>query len=232
MQELIKSEGNTEKMSSKHIAERTKKEHSHVIRDIGNMIDELKKDEPNLDDSDYQTIRDNRGYVSEIFLNERLSLCLAAGYSVKLRMAIIDDWAEMKSKTIKPKELSRLEILQIAIEAEQRNIELTKQIEEQKPKVEFYDDIANTTDSFDMKEVSAMLKLGYGRNKLFQKLRDIKILMPDNMPYRKFIDNGHFIVVETKWNNPKTQYVNATFQTRVTQKGLELLNKTLPKKLK
>ena len=139
---------------------------------------------------------------------------------------------ECEKQLLKPKELSRIEILQIALEAEKKNIELQKQIEEQKPKVEFYDDIANTTDSFDMKEVSAMLKLEYGRNKLFQKLRDIKILMSDNLPYRKFIDNGCFIVVESKWNNAKTLDVNAVFQTRVTQKGIEMLNKTLPKKLK
>lgn len=35
-------------MSSKRIAEKTGKEHKHVIRDIRVMIDELKKDGPNL----------------------------------------------------------------------------------------------------------------------------------------------------------------------------------------
>jgi phage regulator Rha-like protein len=85
-------------MSSKRIAEKTGKQHAHVLRDIRSMLDELSKiDNPNLDDTKYQIVADERGYTSEIKLNERLSLCLAAGYSVVLRMAIIDDWAQMKA---------------------------------------------------------------------------------------------------------------------------------------
>ncbi len=98
---------------------------------------------------------------------------------------------------------------------------------EQKPKVEFYDQVADTTRSFDMREVSAMLKLPYGRNKLFAELRTLGILMNDNLPYRNHIDNGNFIVVETNWLNPKTQNYIAEKQTRVTQKGLNYLQKKL-----
>ena len=227
MNELIKISEHNGKMSSKHIAERTCKDHSNVLRDIRNMLEELNIQDSNLNPTEYMVVLGANKMTSEILLNERLSICLAAGYSIKLRMAIIDDWAKMKAELSKPKELSRLEILQIAMEAEKENIELKKQIEEQKPKVEFYDQVATTTNSFDMKEVSAILKLGYGRNKLFQKLRDLSILMSDNLPYRKYIENGDFIVVEAKWNNNDTMQVHATFQTRVTQKGLEMLAKKL-----
>lgn len=102
---------------------------------------------------------------------------------------------------------------------------LVQIIEEQKPKVEFYDQVAETTTSFDMKEVSAMLKLSYGRNTLFRKLREANVLMEDNLPYRSHINNGYFIVVETKWMNPKTDQATATFQTRITQRGLDWLQK-------
>ena len=87
-------------MSSKRIAERTEKQHPHVLRDIRQMLKDL--DDPNLDDSDFQIVSDGRGYASEILLNERLSLCLGSGYSVKLRMAIIDDWAKMKAEATHP----------------------------------------------------------------------------------------------------------------------------------
>lgn len=102
---------------------------------------------------------------------------------------------------------------------------LIEKIEEQAPKVEFYDQIADTTTSFDMQEVSAMLKLSYGRNVLFRKLRDAKILMRDNLPYRNLLDEGKFIVVESRWMNPKTEQATATTQTRITQKGLDWLQK-------
>lgn len=74
-------------------------------------------------------------------------------------------------------------------------------------------------------EVSAMLKLGYGRNTLFSKLRNAKILMKDNLPYVEHINSGRFLIVETKWLNPKTQISTVTLQTRCTQKGLEWLQK-------
>lgn len=106
---------------------------------------------------------------------------------------------------------------------------LVQIIEEQKPKVEFYDQVAETTTSFDMKEVSAMLKLSYGRNTLFRKLREANVLMEDNLPYRSHINNGYFIVVETKWMNHKTDQVTATFQTRITQRGLDWLQRNQEK---
>ena len=49
--------------------------------------------------------------------------------------------------------------------------------------------------------------------------------MEDNLPYRSHINNGYFIVVETKWMNHKTDQVTATFQTRITQRGLDWLQK-------
>lgn len=45
----------------------------------------------------------------------------------------------------------------------------------------------------DMREVSAKLNIkGFGRNKLFQLLRDKGVLDSNNVPYRKYVDNGYF----------------------------------------
>lgn len=106
---------------------------------------------------------------------------------------------------------------------------LIEKIQEQAPKVEFYNQVADTTTSFDMQEVAAMLKLNYGRNILFRKLREASVLMEDNLPYRSHINNGYLLVVETKWMNPKTDQATATFQTRITQKGLDWLQKNQEK---
>lgn len=130
-----------------------------------------------------------------------------------------------KLESAKPKELSRKEILLLALESEERAIAAETKLLEAKPKIEFYDQVANTTSSFDMKEVSAMLKLSYGRNILFKKLREAKVLMNNNLPYRVLIDEGKFIVVETKWIGQPT----ATTQTRITQKGLDWLQKNKEK---
>ena len=97
------------------------------------------------------------------------------------------------------------------------------------PKVEFYDEVASTSSTFDFQEASAMLKLKFGRNILFKKLREANVLMDDNLPFRKHIDSQYFIVIETKWVNHKTNTVTATKQTRLTQKGLDWLQKNKPK---
>jgi len=134
-----------------------------------------------------------------------------------------------KIESAKPKELSRKEILLLALESEERAIVAETKLLEAKPKIEFYDQVADTTTSFDMQEVAGMLKLSYGRNILFKKLRAEKVLMNDNLPYRNLLDDGKFIVVETKWMNPKTEQATATTQTRITQKGLDWLQKNKEK---
>lgn len=84
------------KMSSKHIADRTGKTHGNVLRDIRSMLQQL--DDSNLNHSDYQEVIDQRGYASEILLSEKLCLLLATGYSVPLRMMLIEDWENLKKQ--------------------------------------------------------------------------------------------------------------------------------------
>jgi phage regulator Rha-like protein len=124
--DLVKLEKGT-MLSSKRIAQKTGKEHSHVLRDIRSMILELKKQNPNMDSLDYQVVTNqNTGLTSEILLNERLSLCLASGYSIQLRLMIIDDWTEMKAK-LTPKTYK--EALLALIQKEEEKEQLLLQVD-------------------------------------------------------------------------------------------------------
>ena len=120
MKDLIQNSEKT--MSSKRIAEKTGKLHSHVLRDIRNMVDEL--DNPNVDHLNYREIKDSRGYTAEVLLNERLSLCLASGYSIKLRMMIIDDWASMKTQAQLPQDpIILMRLQQIEFDSRLKQVE-------------------------------------------------------------------------------------------------------------
>lgn len=99
----------------------------------------------------------------------------------------------------------------------------TKQIETMKPKVEFYDQVTQSEDLLDIKQVASILDLGFGRNKLFAKLRDLKVLDQYNMPYQKYIDAKYFKVVETKKGN--SENVKVFPKTCVYQKGLNFIRK-------
>lgn len=102
-------------------------------------------------------------------------------------------------------------------------------IAEMKPKVEFYDKVTGSSDTCDMKEVAKVLNYkNVGRNKLFEILRDEKILDNHNQPYQKYIDAGYFRVIETKFED-KDGDTHINLKTVVFQKGVNFIKKTVDK---
>ena len=65
---------------------------------------------------------------------------------------------------------------------------------EQKPKVEFFEAVTNSKSAIDMGQVAKVLDKDIGRNKLFEILRNKKILQKDNIPFQTYIDRGYFRV--------------------------------------
>lgn len=103
---------------------------------------------------------------------------------------------------------------------------LGKTIEMQKPKVEFFDQVACSKDAIEMSEVAKTLNIrGVGRNKLFEILRDKKILMDNNIPYQKYCDRGYFRVIEQKYN--RNGEVRISLKTLVYQRGLDYIRKVV-----
>lgn len=96
-----------------------------------------------------------------------------------------------------------------------------KKIEEQKPLVDFANQVSDTTDLIDMKTMAKLLKdkdINIGRNRLFEFLRIRGILMRDNQPYQQYIDSGYFKVNEYTYTNSFGQ-TKTNRQTFVTGKG-------------
>jgi len=110
---------------------------------------------------------------------------------------------------------------------------LQKQLEEQKPKLEFYEQVINTRGNFTMLQVAKVLKLK-GRNKLFAFLRNELILMSKgerhNIPRQQFIDAGYFLVV-MKSMFIKNEIMNIPV-TLVTPRGIKYILKRWNKKNK
>ncbi|CDH33351.1 Rha family transcriptional regulator [Xenorhabdus bovienii] len=140
-------------MSSREIALLVGKQLKHVHRDIRAMVPALyavdsgenvksykwdtNKEEMNrfLDYHKIQEVKpvfDDRGYVYEFLLDRRHTEILITGYDVKRRAAVIDRWFALESGEAIPlvqqqsatlPQLSTLEILQIAMKAEQGRLE-------------------------------------------------------------------------------------------------------------
>lgn len=73
------------------------------------------------------------------------------------------------------------------------------------------------------------LNRNIGRNNLFEFLRNKKILQSDNIPYQKYIDQGYFRVIESKYTIP-TGETKISLKTLVLQKGVAYINKLLKEK--
>ena len=107
-------------MSSLEISELTGKRHDHVIRDIRAMLDAL-KDAPDL--GHVREDKDARGYTAMFHLDRELTDTLLTGYSVPMRRKVVARWHELEAKVAKPAALSRMDILQLAMESEQARIQ-------------------------------------------------------------------------------------------------------------
>mgnify|MGYP003313648439 CR=1 FL=1 len=95
------------------------------------------------------------------------------------------------------------------------------------PKAEFFDSVTDSKTAIPIGDVAKILDMKVGRNKLFEFLRDEKILMPDNRPYQKYIDAGYFRVVEQKYEVNGEIRIN--IKTLVFQKGIDFIRKRLNK---
>lgn len=103
-----------------------------------------------------------------------------------------------------------------------------KQIEEMKPKADFFDAVADSKTAISMNEVAKVLNIkGYGRNNLFEFLRENKVLDCRNVPYQRYVDNGWFRVIEQHYQKNGEPVV--TTKTLVYQKGVDGIRKMIEK---
>lgn len=89
--------------------------------------------------------RDSRGFVAEIGLDYNHSMTLISGYEVKLRKAIIDHWQSLEQKVgagsavLNPANFTRLQLIELAMQAEQERLLLEHKVEELEPKAKALD---------------------------------------------------------------------------------------------
>ena len=94
-----------------------------------------------------------------------------------------------------------------------------------KPKADFYDAVADSKTAIPMDQVAKVLDIkGIGRNRLFEILRNQRILMSNNVPYQTYVDRGYFRVVEQRYTKPNGE-THISIRTLVYQKGVDYIRK-------
>lgn len=122
------------------------------------------------------------------------------------------------------------QVLYALLEYEKQYVKpLELENEAMKPKAEFYDIVADSSDTFTMNEVAKNVNIkGLGRNKMFAFLRYHKILMLNNDPYQRYVDAGYFRSIQSTWID-KSNGRHIYFKTVIFQKGIEFIAKIASK---
>jgi hypothetical protein len=125
-----------------------------------------------------------------------------------------------------PSQLTRSEILLIALNAEEERLALEAANKQLRPKADAYDCFIDSTGSYSMGTVAKML--GIGQNTLFRELRNRGILITKgdmrNTPYQRYAT--YFEVKAGDYTRSNgTQVVTHT--TRVRPRGIDFIRRTL-----
>lgn len=161
-------------------------------RQFGNWITERIEKYEFVEGEDFLTNllksggRPSKEYLIKIDMAKELAMIENNSKGREIRRYFIQCEKKLKELvSTPPPELTTIQILEMALEAE-------KKLLEQAPKIEVYEKFIEAKNAISMGDFAKTL--GTGRNKLFKKLRKMGILKSDNIPYQRFIDSGYFDV--------------------------------------
>lgn len=117
-----------------------------------------------------------------------------------------------------------VEALEALVESVKVNQVLEEKAQLNAPKVALYDTAMSAKNNMTMMHVAKTL--GIGRNKLFDFLREQKVLMKNNIPYETYVSRGYFDVRQYTITHFTTGLENKT-QTMVTPKGMAWIHTLL-----
>lgn len=216
--------------TSRIIANIFGKNHKDVLKDIRNLSCSEEFRERNFAPSSFITFQ-NKTLPMYILTKDGFTF-LAMGYNGKsagiFKEKFIFAFNEMEKqiRDFNPENLSKLDILKMAIESEQKREALEKENKILKPKAEFHDLVTRSDDLINMGQVSKVLQLPYGRNTLYKTLRETGVFFKNkNEPKQQYVDRGYFKMKEIPIETNHGVIIN--LQTLVTQKGLTWLSDKL-----
>lgn len=203
---------------SREVAEMVGKTHAHLLRDVDSYARILTESNFGLSDFFIETTyQDSTGRTLKRYDITRKGCDMVANKmigekGVLFTAAYVTKFEEMERNQQMPRQLTRLELIELAreselarIEAEKKNAELEYQLRLQEPKVIFADAITTSPNSILIRELAVILKqngIEIGEKRLFEWLRNngylIKRLGTDrNTPTQKSMELGLFEIKET-----------------------------------
>ena len=233
---VIQNSNGNDVTTSLIVAQVFGKEHKNVVRDIENLscsesFNRLNferityKDSRNREQTAYEMTKDGfsflvmgytgakAGEFKERFISE---------FNKREMMLKDDDYILMRSQQILQKRVEAAEQRVKALEAD--NQQKDAKIAKLQPKADFADAAFQAEGKVDIGMAAKILKLGFGRNTLFQKLRQVGVFFSNrNEPKQRFVNAGYFEMKE-KFIERNSHPGFVVTKILVTQKGLAYIN--------
>lgn len=213
-------------MTSREIADLTGKRHDNVMRDIREMLTALHGEGGVLRFEDTPTNPQNGQTYAVFLLPKRETLILVSGYSVELRSRIIDRWQELEAKAANPGlNLSRMDILKMAMDSESGRIVAEAKLALAAPMVQGFERIAKSDGSLCLTDAAKTLQI--------QPRKFFQLLLENQWVYRRPTGAG-FLAYQPRIQSGCLEHKVTTgeksdgsewtsTQVRVTAKGLTKL---------
>ncbi|AYB69465.1 Rha-like transcriptional regulator [Corynebacterium phage Juicebox] len=149
---------------------------------------------------------------------------------IEFKKALIRAFTEMEKRLAVPvidgASITRMELIQIAMNAETERLQLEAKNKELEPKAEAYDSFLDATGKYSVGNVGKML--GIGQNKLFRELRNRGVFIAAgskrNTPYQKYMH--HFEVIPREFEK-RNGDLGCSYTTYVQPSGIDFIRKKL-----
>ncbi|TON69712.1 DNA-binding protein [Vibrio parahaemolyticus] len=210
-------------MSSREIAELTKRDHKNVLRVIRSLID------GQVLVAQIEPLKfEYRGQLFDYFeLGKRDSLVVVARLSPEFTAAVVDRWQELEKKSQVSVPATFAEALQLAANQAKELEAKNQQLAIAAPKAEFADAVAGADKGVLLGQFAKTV--GLGPIAIFRILRELKIFMSRgssyNLPYQEFVERGYFTVKQGTYETNSETRISHT--AMVTGKGEIWLRKKL-----
>ena len=150
--------------------------------------------------------------------------------------AIRTEEAERAEAAPAPRELSRLDLIDLAREAELERIKEAARADaaeqraaELEPAAEAWNDLADSDGDYSVREAAQILNrsphISTGQNRLFKTMHDIGWIDSTSQPYQRHVDADRLRRRALTYRHPSTGESMVTSQVRITAKGIDELRR-------
>lgn len=170
--------------------------------------------------------REVMNHIITLDMAKEISMIQRTDKGKQARQYFLECERRAKQPAFDPAQLTRSEILLIAMNAENERLELEAKNRELEPKADAYDSFLDTTGKYSVGAVAQML--GMGQNKLFRELRNRSVFIASgsrrNTPYQRYLH--HFEVIPHEYER-KNGEMGCSYTTYVQPSGIDFIRRKL-----